>query len=175
MKMKTLFLLRHAQADTTIVDDKSRPLTALGQAQAAALGKKMHTSNMHAEYILCSPAMRTRQTLDGLLQNGLNTGSTATMPADFPEDIFYASTGALLHKLNHFNDAFDSALIINHNPAIHQLAYMLSSSGDETSLQSLATGYTPCTLTHLTFTVTSWADITPGMGNAVTVIPPLVW
>ena len=59
-----LVLWRHAiavDADESI-DDMQRPLTALGEAQAAEMAQWLNRHLPKSSIVLCSPALRTRQT-----------------------------------------------------------------------------------------------------------------
>mgnify|MGYP003655208627 CR=1 FL=1 len=64
---KRLFLLRHAIAVNELSDgDANRPLAPKGAEDAVALGQHMLKNDYKPDFVLCSPARRTRETLKGL-------------------------------------------------------------------------------------------------------------
>ena len=67
--MLTLSLFRHAKSswDDDTLDDFERPLARRGEDAAPRMGAFMARKGLAPELILCSPSVRTRQTLDGLL------------------------------------------------------------------------------------------------------------
>ncbi|MFT9142880.1 SixA phosphatase family protein, partial [Acetobacter orientalis] len=70
---RKLLLLRHAEAapapmgDFSSAADHARPLTAAGLAAAQRCGLWLRQQGLSPDYVVCSPAVRTRQTLEGLL------------------------------------------------------------------------------------------------------------
>jgi len=66
-----LILIRHADAlplgQGGIMEDAARPLSELGQTQARALAAALDRSGTRLNVLLTSPAVRTRQTAEGLL------------------------------------------------------------------------------------------------------------
>ena len=68
-KMKTLYLLRHAKSswDDSRVSDFDRPLNNRGRREAEKIAEYMKENKYIPEYIICSTAKRTRETLDLIL------------------------------------------------------------------------------------------------------------
>ena len=67
--MRELILLRHAHAEhgTTGQADIDRPLSAEGIAEADAAGRWLAERKLIPDRVLCSPARRTRETLEGVI------------------------------------------------------------------------------------------------------------
>ena len=67
--MRELILLRHAHAEpaSTGQADLDRPLSAVGLAEAEAAGKWLKDNNLQPDCVLCSPARRTRETLEAVV------------------------------------------------------------------------------------------------------------
>ena len=63
--MKTLLLLRHAKSawSDPRLDDHDRPLNGRGERAAKAMADHIAREGPRPDLILCSTAMRTRQTL----------------------------------------------------------------------------------------------------------------
>lgn len=124
--MRELILLRHAHAESAAAgqDDHQRPLSATGQAEARAAGDWLREHGLRPERVLCSSALRTRQTLAALG----DLGSTDVREEDA---IYDASPGTLIALADAHGDA-QRLLLVGHNPGLEQLAALLHSgqSGD---------------------------------------------
>ncbi|WP_434742325.1 SixA phosphatase family protein [Micromonospora sp. SH-82] len=75
---RTLVLLRHAKAETPGEEilDVDRPLVARGRAAAVAVGTWLDRYGLRPDVVLCSPALRTRQTWAGVA-DGLTRQTSA--------------------------------------------------------------------------------------------------
>ena len=62
--MLTLTLFRHAKSSWELngLDDRERPLNARGSSAAPLMAGFMHDHRIRPEFVLCSTAVRTRQT-----------------------------------------------------------------------------------------------------------------
>ena len=67
--MLTLSLLRHAHPDRNDLSfkDFDRPLSSRGIAAAPRMGAYIAKQSLSPDHVLCSPAVRARQTLDLVL------------------------------------------------------------------------------------------------------------
>ncbi|WP_082893673.1 SixA phosphatase family protein [Rufibacter ruber] len=67
--MKNLLLMRHATAaeKETGQQDADRELTLFGERQAGEMGIKLKSLGLVPELVLCSPAVRTRATVENLM------------------------------------------------------------------------------------------------------------
>jgi phosphohistidine phosphatase SixA len=119
--MRELILLRHAHAEpaTPGQDDRDRPLSAIGRAEAAAAGDWLRAHGRLPQRILCSPARRTRETLAGL--GDLGGAEVREVPA-----IYDATAGTLAALADAHAEAV-RLLIIGHNPGLERLAALLHS------------------------------------------------
>ena len=68
MGSEELILVRHAHAERDAASgrDVDRPLSTLGFSQAQAAAAWMHERQLRPAKVLCSPSLRTRQTLSAL-------------------------------------------------------------------------------------------------------------
>ena len=55
-------LLRHAKSDWPDVPDRDRPLAKRGQRDAPVIGRWLHDYGYQPEIVICSAALRTRET-----------------------------------------------------------------------------------------------------------------
>ncbi len=153
---KRLYLLRHAMAMSEYSDgDKGRKLAPKGKEDAVALGKMMKKQGYIPQVILCSPATRTKETLQAV-NDSLNVDNITKS-----EILYTGSTGDYLYEIQKLDDKYDSALIVAHNPSIYELVILLGGQGKEFNLQRLSEGYQPATLSVIDCECASWAEIQP--------------
>jgi phosphohistidine phosphatase len=120
--MKTLYLVRHAEAETKQKQpDYKRALTDSGVKEAELMGKKMLKAGMEPEHIISSHATRAFETAKILAKE-----------LRFPEknieiqrDIFENDPGMLLDVVTHIEERFNSAMLVGHNPSVTQFAMSL--------------------------------------------------
>lgn len=118
--MGSVVLLRHAEARPTLPGetDFERPLTRKGEADAQRAGSEL--MGEFFSMVLCSPSLRTRQTLALARGGGLRLGEI-----EFDASIYEATAGDLLLLLEAYFDE-PNLLLVGHNPAIEQIASMLT-------------------------------------------------
>jgi phosphohistidine phosphatase len=77
---RTLILIRHAKSDwdDPALSDHDRPLNARGQRSAPRIGAWLAEQGVTPDAVLCSTALRTRETWDGI----------ATQLPEAPEPVF---------------------------------------------------------------------------------------
>ena len=125
-RRSTLYLLRHAKsswADES-VPDLERPLAPRGRRAAQQLAQHLRDHRIAPEVVLCSPALRTRQTLE-LIQSGLGAHAEVLIE----DDLYGAGEDQLLARLGSVPDHVGSVLLIGHNPGIQDLAVLLVGGG----------------------------------------------
>jgi phosphohistidine phosphatase len=156
--MIELYLLRHAKSSHAGNggDDKTRPLNDQGRGAAAVMGHHMRRAGFRPSHVLCSTAERTRETLDIL---GFAAGWEAHNPSrDFVDKLYLATPKDILSVLQNLDETIPAALVIGHNPGIHELACSLAEPCGELYKQLLET-YPTGTLTVLTSRSERWRTI----------------
>ncbi len=127
MTTRTLVILRHAKAATPEgVTDIDRPLTERGHADAAMAGAWIASQELAPDLVLCSPARRTRQTWHEVAES-----LTRAPEVRYDELIYGASTTSLLRIITEVSDAFETVLVIGHNPTLSQLSEILAPGAGE--------------------------------------------
>ena len=121
--MKTLYILRHAKSDwnDAALPDFERPLNERGRKAAPLMGATMKKRNYNPPTIISSPAVRAKQTAE-LVK------STAQFEAEinFDQRIYEAHPQTLLEIVSEIDDAYDSALLVGHNPGFENLVRILT-------------------------------------------------
>ncbi len=112
-----LILMRHAKSswDSPGLDDHARPLNDRGRRSAAALGDWLRAKGYLPDQVLCSSAVRTQETLDGLRLDAA--------AVDHLSALYHAGPDAMLHVLNGATGL--SVLMLGHNPGIAAFAHLL--------------------------------------------------
>jgi phosphohistidine phosphatase len=135
---RQLFLLRHAKsswADPSLAD-ADRPLAPRGRRALPDLQRQLRAREARAGLVLCSPALRTRQTWDGV-RAGLRGQTTER----FEPRMYEASRTDLLALIRTIAESETSVLLIGHNPGIGELADGLAGSGEPAAQNRLREGF----------------------------------
>ena len=133
--MLTLSLLRHAKSnwDDPSLKDFERPLSKRGENAAPRVGAYMAVQGLAPDLVLCSPAVRARQTL-GLVLPRLAGGPTVV----YEENFYLAAPSVLLARVRKVEAKVRHILIVGHDPGMQGLALELSGAGGADALQALA-------------------------------------
>jgi phosphohistidine phosphatase len=117
-----LVIVRHAKsAWPDGVPDPQRPLNKRGRRDARAAGRWLRDHLGHIDAVMCSPAIRARQTWD-LLAAKLDGA-----PDPIVDDRVYAATAqTLLTVVHEIPDDAESAVLVGHNPGVADLVALLS-------------------------------------------------
>ncbi len=116
-----LHLLRHAKTNPNSPTGKDfdRALLPRGYEQLQEF-KAFYTDNpFQVGRILCSSAVRTRQTMDEIQE------LFPSVPVSYIDELYLASSGELLQIINQLQCA-DDLLVIGHNEGISVLAFELT-------------------------------------------------
>lgn len=154
--LKKLMLLRHAKADwPRDVSDHERPLSGRGHRDAPLAGRWMVENDFLPDFILCSSALRTRQTCTWICQE---LGDKAPTPK-LEDRLYDASPDQILSVINHVPETVTSLLVIAHMPGVQELAMRLASVfSDEDAVMEMATRYPTAGLTVME-TAKPWAEL----------------
>jgi phosphohistidine phosphatase len=121
--MSELYLLRHATAVPQQEGglDRERPLEPRGRRAAQAIAGWIAEHQLAPALVLCSPALRTRETLD------LVAGALAHPPRIlFEEELYLATAARQLNRLRQVPADTPSVMVIGHNPGLYELALHIS-------------------------------------------------
>jgi len=122
--MKFLTLLRHAKSSwkDASQSDFDRPLNERGNRDAPEMARRMTDAIGAPDKIVCSSAMRTRQTAACFTAaHGLEKEAVV-----FTEDLYLASAGTLLDCIQQTDaTSVQHLMIIAHNPGLEVLGRQL--------------------------------------------------
>jgi len=133
--MKTLLILRHAKSrvGTLILPDFNRPLDERGRIEAALIGNFLAQQSLQLDLILCSPAVRTRETVAIVTATA---GLTAQQR--FDQRIYEAALSALIDVITEIGNDRDVVLLVGHNPGMENLIERLTGRGASMASGTLA-------------------------------------
>ncbi len=157
----TLYLLRHAKsswADVT-VDDHDRPLRNKGCRRAARLAAWLEERSLGCDLVLCSTALRARQTLE-IVRPVLGSPEVR-----FDDGIYRADARALVALLRLTPAAIGRVMVVGHDPVLQMTAQCLALSASGDTMDRLTRKYSTSAFAMLTFGSADWASLSRGMGH----------
>ena len=136
--MKRLSLLRHAKSSMKENgEDHERPLSRRGRDAARRVGRDLPTLTGPLDLVLCSSALRTRETLDLVL-----TEFSARPHILIEDELYLADRDKLMKRLRRLDEGVAGVLLIGHNPGLHELAIALADQSSA-NFHALAAGKFP--------------------------------
>lgn len=124
---RTLVLLRHAKAEPP--DDRpdiERPLAARGRRDAGAAGDWLAAQGLRPDLVLCSPAVRTRQTWHGVAVGLADSDPAGGAPeVRYEASLYDGGRTELVDLLRAVPDAVGTVLVIGHNPTVSDVSVLL--------------------------------------------------
>lgn len=131
---RKLVLIRHAKsAWPGDVDDFDRPLTDRGRRDAPAVGQWLRKHKLPIELVLCSPAIRARQTWE------LAAPEIQAEPVlKYDGRIYAASARELLAVIREVPVTVMTAVVVGHNPGLEDLVQLLTGEPAELKTASIA-------------------------------------
>ena len=153
--MHLLHLLRHAKSarEDDGIDDRLRPLSRKGREDARFVAASLPAALGPVDFVLCSTALRTRETAALAL-----VGFAVPPPVAFEDALYLAALPDLIRRLRRLDEDTRAVLLIGHNPGLHELALALAAL-ELPFYPALAAGKFP-TMARASFAVeTGWAGL----------------
>jgi phosphohistidine phosphatase len=151
---RTLWLLRHAQTEDSRPGhkDADRRLTSRGEDQARGVGEVLGSEGVRVDAVLCSSALRARQTLTLL--------GVSSTTSDVAERYYTAGTDTLMEAIRELPDEVNTALVVGHAPALPGVAYELANReiSEPAAWDAIDGRYPAATLARLDFDG-PWANL----------------
>lgn len=117
---RTLVVMRHAKSSwKTNEPDVRRPLSGRGTRDAVVAGQAL--ARLDLDVVLCSPALRARQTWQCLQLGGAQCQDVRVVDA-----LYGASSDRLLQEVRGLSDAVRHVLVVNHEPTVSDVVLRLA-------------------------------------------------
>ena len=160
--MKELMLWRHAKSSWADpgLGDSVRPLNPRGRRAADCVARWLAARHLRPDLICCSPAVRTRQTLDYLLAE-----PALAAPVQFDDALYLASAETLLARTSAVPATANRALLVGHNDGMWHLARALAAVGPLDQLACLREKYPTGALAWLRLPIERWSEIAGAIGH----------
>ena len=151
--------MRHSQSDYPEgVGDHDRPRAPRGEREAALAGDWLRDHVPTIDAVLCSSAMRTRQTL---------ARSGITAPVTSRDELYAATPGTMLAEINTVADSVNTLLVLGHEPTISHLALGLAGPGSDHSAAEGIRAKFPTSGIAVLGVDGAWAGVEPGSAELV--------
>ena len=163
--MPLLYLLRHAKSswDDPGLADRDRPLAPRGRRAAERMAEHLRAHDVRPGLVLCSPAVRARQTLAAV------TAALGDPPTTVEDGLYGGEPEHVVARLREVPDTTEAVMVIGHDPTLQDLALELAGGGDDLPRlrEKLPTG----ALATLAFEG-SWRDLAPGRATLEAFVVP---
>lgn len=135
--------------------DRLRPLAASGAADAPLAGRWLRENGWVPDAIICSDALRTRQTCLWVCQQ---LGEQAPTPY-LDSRIYGAGATELISIINQTPETVQTLLVVGHMPTVQDVAMRLcTADSDEDAVLAMASNYPPLGLCAFSL-AGSWAEL----------------
>lgn len=150
---KRLLLWRHAKASAgdPRQSDAERPLRPVGLRAAAEMAETYLSEP--PDLVLCSPALRARQTLS---QAEAIWTDAPTLRIE--ADLYLAEPQELLEFISQLDEETRSVLVVGHQPGLGELVHLLVGSGEPPALAAFARGVRTAALAELHLDIPFWRE-----------------
>lgn len=111
-----LYLMRHGKAPKNKKkNDVLRPMSKRGRKDVKKIGKLLREKHVSPDLVLCSPAVRTLETLEKLRK------SFDTAEIVFVDDLYMADAADMMNILRRTANDKREVLVIGHNPGLRDV------------------------------------------------------
>jgi phosphohistidine phosphatase len=141
MTVRTLVLLRHAKTETPgDGPDFERKLTKRGAADADAAGSWLADHGLWPDLVICSPAIRTRQTWHGVAVALAQAGPDGSAPeVHYEQRLYDGGRTEVIDLLRAVPEGVATVVVIGHNPTMSDVSALLRPDGDDPGVEGLKT------------------------------------
>ncbi|AHF00632.1 histidine phosphatase [Thiomicrospira aerophila AL3] len=128
---RQLLLWRHAKSDwsDSSLADHDRPLATRGVKAAQRMANWLLSEKLIPEQVLCSSAVRTKQTLEFLTR-------LQPIPTTFDSQLYHAEPDQILAIISKVNPDIKRLMLVGHNPGYEQLEKQLNAQTDHPAMQA---------------------------------------
>ncbi len=153
-----LFVIRHGQARraNAKTDDSVRELTDTGKSHSRSVAETLASEDLRPALILCSNAVRARQTCEQFCASINYKGALTYCP-----ELYRATAAGYYRVISYYGGHADPLAIIGHNPSAEEFVGNLCARHVSLSTASVAVISCDCS---------RWDELVPGQGHLEDVI-----
>ena len=163
--------MRHAKSSWAEPgsSDHDRALSKRGLRDAPRMGRYISDQGYAPDLIICSTAVRARETLRLALPAIQALNDPEVM---FAGEVYGAVPRDILETIAQNGDTAGTILVVGHNPGLQLLALHLAGSGEPDDRDLLAQKFPTCGLAVIDFKAPSWSTIAQQRGELVEFTSP---
>ena len=108
--------MRHAKSswkDSTL-PDRDRPLNKRGVGACRLMGTLLREKGLIPDKIICSTALRARETVEGLLE------VLSIEEVEYSDALYQAEVEDMIEQLQGLPDEIESVMLVGHNPGMDE-------------------------------------------------------
>jgi phosphohistidine phosphatase len=172
--MRRLMLLRHSKTETDAPSgrDQDRRLDERGHMDAADIGAWLGRHPPFPDFVQVSPAVRAKQTWE-LVREAMKAHVPAEPQVEFLPELYGADPAQMLQTIRTASVTDSTHLmVVGHNPGMHELALMLTGSGEAAGRAALADNLPTSGLVIFDFETDDWNEVAFGRGRLVLFVSP---
>ncbi|MFD8482372.1 SixA phosphatase family protein [Kitasatospora sp. NPDC059673] len=155
-QQRRLIVLRHAKADWPDVPDELRPLAERGRADAAAAGRWLAAHALVPDRVLCSTAVRTRQTWE-LAEPALGGAPELVLEPR----AYRGEVDELIGLVRELPPVVRTAMLVGHRPQVQELVLALAGERESEPLERLREKFSTAGIAVLAVPG-EWGQLIPG-------------
>ena len=169
MTMRTLIFLRHAKSSWALpgVDDFDRPLNDRGNNAAPKMANWLTSEGIKPDVIVCSSAKRTRETLAHIEPMFSQEVATILEP-----NLYLASSNTLFECAAKLDDAYETAMLLAHNPGLHDAALSALTAASRRESGEMRSRFPTCACAIISLPINSWSEINTDIGELDAYVTP---
>ncbi len=160
---KKLTLIRHAKSDWADDGrrDVERPINERGWRASRVIGSWMAEHRLTFDLVLCSPAARVTETIDGIVQS-----YGRAIPYEIDKRIYLASAETLMEVLRCRGGDSGHVMMCGHNPGLEDLVLeLVPDEGGGPPRDLVEEKYPTASIAELTLDIADWPALLSQTGR----------
>ena len=144
----------------------------VARTAAPLLGRYISHKDLQPDLVLCSSAVRTRQTWELVSAEWDRSDNIGHPRFEIRSSLYLASPADMISMIRRLERTMTNVMIIGHNPGIGQLAVRLASLGEPETLREMSRKFPTAGLAVIQISAESWSELRPGEGTLECFVRP---
>ncbi len=166
--MRRVIFFRHGKSDwgAGVSSDHERPINERGRRAAHAMGRFLAISGQVPDRVVCSSAVRTRETIEVAIEAG-----SWSVDVEVLDELYLAEPARVLEVIRREADATRSLLVVGHEPTSSEMVRLLSVGGQMPGAGSVVR-FPTASMARVNLPIESWTGCDYGVGELAWLVPP---